>query len=321
MITAISGISFNNRKQRIRSKDNISFGSIVKRAKILKAYSSLIKASEKTNDHNKITEMCYDFFYEKIKGIIAPSLNLNPKKTKFLGLMKHELLGKIQNRMIWIANPKSADELEIKHFSKPKILSDTDFVGFQRNEIKQSKKDVEICLNRLKVVERWANKPNLVIPFETFQGVLISDLETIPKNKVKVIGLELLNGKKVKNPAQLYDLFSQPLHNADKYSENKPFKVIIKKYATKKGDKYYAFFINPKTKPIPNEEIDKLQEVGNYRTLDAINSGIFGTGFGNVQVKTILSENNCEKEIKYLFQKNKKTGVCVRVPLIGIQNN
>lgn len=319
MVSAISGISFNNRNQQTRPKDDISFGSIVKRAKILKAYSSLIKASEKTNDHNKITEMCYDFFYEKIKGIIVPSLNLNPKNTKFLGLMKHELLGKIQNRMIWIANPKSADALERSHFSKPKILSDADFVRFKRNEIKQSMKDAEICLNRLKVVERWANKPNLVIPFETFKSVLITDLDTIPKNKIKVIGLELLNGKKVKNPAQLYDLFSQSFHNADKYSENKPFKVIIKKYTTKKGDKYYAYFINPKTKPIPNEEIDKLQSFGSHRTLDAINSGIFGTGFGNVQIKNILNENNCGKDIKYLFQKNRKNGVCVRVPLIGIK--
>lgn len=319
MIPAISGISINNKNQQIRSNDNISFGSIVRKTKILKAYSSLIKASEKTNDHNKITEMCYDFFYEKIKNIIVPKLNLNPKKTEFLGFMKHELLGKIQNRMIWIANKKSAQELEIKHFSKPKILSDEDFVRFKRNEIRQSKKDAEICLNRLKVVERWANKPNLVIPFETFEKVLMSDLETMPKDNVRVIGLELLKGKKVKNPSQLYDLFSQPLHNADKYSENKLFKVIIKKYTTKKGDKYYAYFVNPKTKPIPNEEIDKLQGVGDYRTLEAINSGVFGTGFGNVQIKNILKKNNCGKDIKYLFQKNREKGVCVRVPLIGIQ--
>lgn len=140
--------------------------------------------------------------------------------------------------------------------------------------------------------------------------------------KVTWKGVEKLDGKKVSKDKyfDLYSLFSQPILNAIKYGEGMPVRVAIEEGKTASGAKQlFASVTNPDTTPIPDAEIDKILQGKGHRA-DAIKDKIKGTGFGFQEMIRILKENGHESDIPDLIEKGREKGVCVRFPLIGIQD-
>lgn len=141
-------------------------------------------------------------------------------------------------------------------------------------------------------------------------------------SKITWIGTERLEGKKVAKDKyfDLYSLFSQPILNAVKYGEGMPVRVAIKEGETASGAKQlFASVTNPDTTPIPDAEIDKILQGKGHRA-DAVKDTIKGTGFGFQEMIRILKENGHESDIPALIEKGREKGVCVRFPLIGIQD-
>ncbi len=142
-----------------------------------------------------------------------------------------------------------------------------------------------------------------------------------PKSQYKNIsleGLELLKGKQIENPLQFYTYVSQPLGNAVKYGNNKPFKIKIEELWQEGKKVYYASFINPDTKPIPDDEIDKISGGWGYRGKNATEAHVVGIGKGFTNIVKILQENGYERDIPNLIEKGREKGVNVRIPLIGV---
>lgn len=138
----------------------------------------------------------------------------------------------------------------------------------------------------------------------------------------EIIGLELLKGKILKNPDLFHFLMSQPLLNAIKYGDGKPFKIAIQE-VEKDGKKlYYMLFINPDTTPIPDKEIVEILKGLGYRGKDVLEKGVKGSGFGIRRMIKELRWNGYEQDIENLIERGREAkgekGVCVRVPIIGV---
>lgn len=308
MITAISGISFKSSTQQINSKNNLrlnflqkdtvelkqktnpSFGSVIPKTKIFKACDSLLESAENLSDTDDATLIVKDFYTKKLAKLLIIDPKMNEKEKYIFGMFSHELKNIVQRNV-------DASKQELKSFSQ---------------NIKQCTEDWE-CM------EKNEKQSDKIVQFKTVFDKLKKTLKYMNSPKVDFVGFEVLKNKKVKNQNQFINLVSQPLLNAVKYGEKKPFKVVFDEVEKDGKKTYYASFINPETKPIPDKEIDKILEGKFYRATSAIESGIMGTGFGFWNMVRVLKENGYEKDIPNLIEKGREKGVCVRVPLIGIQ--
>lgn len=66
-----------------------------------------------------------------------------------------------------------------------------------------------------------------IVPFDKVLEKLYQTSQEMKSPEFSLTGMHLLENKEVKNPTQLYKLLSQPLSNAIKYSEEKPFEIAI----------------------------------------------------------------------------------------------
>lgn len=276
-----------------KNKSKPSFGAVIKRKEIFRSCDAFVFKEEDISNLFKIFDSVMDFYGNNQQNWFGSSSS--EASQKIAATCRHEMDNLV------LANTGKCilieKEINAKHIFRP----------------------IKICANKWTILEKWHDNPQKIIPVNHVITMLGKTIKNIDQENIILTGDELLKNKNVKNPFQLYNLLSQPLMNAIKYGEQKPFKIAVEE-GLKDGKKvYYASIINPETKPIPNEEIDKILEGNHYRASNVENSKISGTGFGFTEMIRILKENGYEQDIPNLIAKDRELGVCVRVPLVGIE--
>lgn len=277
---------------QLQQKFNPAFGSLIPKSKVFKACDKLAKSIEHIPKNEDVTKIARDFYDEKLKKILITPSKYNEKEQDDFDIFRHGLLNIVHRKIF------------NEQVSKNMLLEFVD--------------DIKYCVNDGIDMEKWKRELNKTVLFSTIFNKFTKDLKLMNSPKVSWVGKDLFVGKKVKYPSQLYNLASQPLLNAVKYSEEKPFKIVIEEIVKDGKRTYYASFINPETKPIPDLEIDKLLKGDGYRASNATDTGIEGTGLGISTVVSILKRNGYAEDIPNLFEKGREKGVCVRIPLIGL---
>lgn len=355
MIPAISGISINNRNQQIsqrnnirfislpkdtfeiRQKSNPAFGSVIPENEILGISNQFLKDIKNISDIKKLRETSYKFFYKDLNKILNPDgfpdfepLNFSKDDLVFFKNFRHELKNIITNRALLVDESLSFSR-EIVQEDYPEIVTDKQYLKHLKKALKGAVIDIKETINTWNLLEDWYKNPEKEVPFKD----VLKLIKRIPKNKNLTPSwgeLEILNDKQVKEPTVLYQLLSQPLLNAIKYGEGKPFQIKIEEVVSDGRKDYYALFINPETKPIPDAEIDKIIEGLGYRASNARKTKIIGSGLGFSELVPIVKKKaksvsfwDDKKKAFYnedllnLIEKGREKGVCVRVPLFGIQ--
>lgn len=299
------------------------FNSIIPKDEIFKQCNVFLKTLNKVSSEEKLEEVSKDFYYHKLQPILDVDDKRNIINGKsFKSWFRHELVNGIlkTTRMLEMMSADFGNNTKTFITEKhPEINTDSKYVSFLKNEFKENVNVIKDCTKRWSVVEKWGDNPNLMLPFKNVDKELMETIKRLPKEQIEIVGKELIKNKSVRNPAQFYNLFSQPLLNAVKHGDGKPFKVIIEEIIEKGKTNYYASFINPKTKAISESDINELIKGEGHRDSNAKEAKIPGTGLGISEVVRILRENGREKDIQNLFERGRTEGVCVRIPLIGIQ--
>lgn len=305
IITTMKNDSFE-----LSSKSNPSFGAI-SRKEIFACCDKVLKDIEKVTDCDRLKAIADDFFFNKLKKHV----DAIGDETSLHEHFHHELVNAYRNSRDIIVDRKIANIAN----SSIKNGTDYQYLTFQKKEFKKAVDIIKSCTHRWSILERW-DKQGVTVPFQDVLDLLKRMPPKSQYKNIQVEGLELLKGKNIENPLQFYTYVSQPLGNAIKYGENKPFKIKIEKVEQDGKNFYYASFINPDTKPIPNDEIDKITKGDFYRGANAKDSDIDGEGRGFYNIVKILKDNGYESDIPNLIEKGRKQGVHVRIPLIGVQD-
>lgn len=264
---------------------------------------------------------------EKFENKSSSKINLNKllseQKTKIKSASKA-----IKKSLEFLRIPQKFSTFfeKLKHKSPPDIPPQK-LLSYQKKQIKSAIKAVKKCCQNWSILEKWASNPDESIPMKNFLKVLKKTLIRAEiGNNAKFQGLDVFrgplfdcDGPKVQNPFQLYNLISQPILNADKYGDGKPFSVIFNKIGNGRKASYYLSVTNPETAVIPDEEIDIILEGTGHRA-EKTKEEVKGTGFGFKEMIRILRENGYEKDIPNLIEKGREKGVCVNIPLIGVSN-
>lgn len=122
------------------------------------------------------------------------------------------------------------------------------------------------------------------------------------------------NNLVTKNAFEQYDLLSQIILNAIKYSEMKPITVEFSKTDAhqKLNESFYTLtVINHGTTPLVDSDIDKILEGTGYRPN---NRKIGGTGTGYKEIIAILKRNCPNFDPRNIIEKGRKNGVKCTVP-------
>lgn len=336
MITRIAGINpcQNNPKYSLNSKAKINFLSVdafelqrknnpsftsanlIPRGKIINGCNKLLANVKNISDSDKIAKISNDFFYVELNELLYPNRvkAKSNEESKYFKEFRHEVINVCATSSAFVGCKELKETLANAY---PEILEEKGYVNFQKVKLKETINGVKDSTEKWVLFEKmkWLESNTLIPSID-----IIRALESLLKNKgnigVSTNGLELLKDKHAKTPMDLYMLCSHPILNALKYGENKSFEIKIDKIIQNNKEKYYASFINPDTKSIPDEEIDKIVEGNFYRAPNS--KGIPGTGQGFADIVGIITEKGDICDIPNLIEKGRKKGVCVRVPLIGL---
>jgi hypothetical protein len=270
----------------MHKNSNLSFGSVIPKNKIFKCCDDLLKSVENFSESDDVTLQVNDFYHKKLLKLLDIKLTVSEKEKERFRSFKHTLINIVATKINY--------------------------------EGKVPKSELEYFVNDIKDYTESYEDSNKIVQATTIWNKLKKILKSMNSPAVSINNQNLLLDKKIKHPLQFNEFVSQPLLNAIKYSEEKPFKIIFEEVSEGDNKKYYASFINPETKPIPDEEIDEILKGDFYRSSNAKLSGIQGSGFGFWSIINTLRQNGCEHDIPNLIEKGREKGVCVRIPLIGL---
>lgn len=300
-----------------RQKASPAFGSIPKK-EIFEACDEVLRQIDNVTDYKKVSEISNDFFDKKLDYILETFQPSSDNEIDFhlFNNFDHELTNRFLFSCRIIGYPKHRSRDYFKEYA-PNVKTDTDYLNFQKEELKRITKIMKQCTDRWSILHGW-NQPDTIVSAQD----VFELLERMPNEKeyknISLSGENLIINKKIKNPVQFYTYVSQALGNAIKYGEGKPIKINIEEVIKNGKKEYYAIFTNEGTKTVPDEQIDKIVEGNYYRGTNAKNAGISGKGRGFYNIIKILKENGYEADIPYLIEKGRKDGFSVRIPLIGI---
>ena len=284
-----------------RQKSNLSFGSIPQK-KMATLYKNILRKIKQAKTEERINQIHNKFSF---------------KYKKLLSKSNAEYDHEMRNGVVLYEALVIDKEGFLKDIYYPHIKGDFSCLAFKKDTFKKLLGTIKECTNRWSIIEKW-DKPSTIAPFQDVFDLLKKMPSKSQYKNISLDGLGLLQDKKIKNPAQFYTCVSQPLGNAIKYGEDKPFKIKIEEVVKAGQKSYYASFINPDTKTIPDKEIDKILEGYFYRASNATKANINGSGAGFYNIVRILTFNGYKSDIPNLIEKGRKKGVHVRIPLIGV---
>lgn len=253
--------------------------------------------------------------------------NKSSEDSYLIPFFRHEILAKIGNNINFHTSPY------FREISYPEV-NDAVYTGLQKTNFGKIVKIFEDSTQRFSTLENWYKNKDLTVPITDVKAQLKDALssykalnnmenkvynrtfENTPESQIHLKNLSLLKEKNVKNPFQLYNIFSQVLLNAEKYGQGKPIDVKISTETINGTKKYFATITNLETKAIPDNEINEILKGSGYRTSSAKETN--GTGTGYKEIINTLKENGMEDEIPNLIEKGRNKGFSVRIPLIGV---
>lgn len=299
---------------------NPSFGgSIIPKEKIFKCCDKFIADIDKIEDAPTLMESSNKFI-DKIQEILDNSSpNISDESLDFLRFFRHGLINNFCETKGRVLSIHYKDNAICKLYPETTCMTDIEYLTYQKQELRKAVIDVikeRIDEGIHSEIQSKNNKK--IVQANTVFDKLLNHKKRMEEIEFRITGRELLEGKKVKNPVDFYWFLQQPFLNAAKYSEGKSFKIVIEKIVKEGNERYYASFINPETKVIPDTEINKILKGNGYRASNAIESGIRGTGFGFISMIGTLKRNGYKQDIPNLIEKGREKGVCVRIPLIGL---
>lgn len=276
-------------------KSNVSFGHIPQ-DETFKLCSELLENFKNPKKHlDDLLEVFKNTFIN-IAMNKPEDANLIEKKA-----WRHEIINIINNKGITILTLFDDGLLDTK-FDKNMLVNEL-VDGVRKSTIRWNKTEYNI------------NKTsNVKAVFDDLKGLA----KSLNSPAIEFRNLDMIEEKTLKNPDLAYTILSQPLLNAVKYGEGKPIQIAVETVENGGKSSYCLSFTNTETKPISDEEIEKILEGKKYRSKSAKESGIDGSGEGFSFIIDILKENNFH-DITNLIEKGREKGVCVRIPLFGIE--
>lgn len=308
--------NFNNiNSYQTNSRTNIAFGTNVVPVRIInKRCDSALKKVEMITDWDSLIAASSKFFDKMILKVLRfKNPRLNDSENGFIRLFRHELINKIATPSNFIKESFGPGGRVVKKMH-PEIQTDDQFYNYQKNEFKRLVNVIKSTTNEWNQAEKF-EKDAVYVPFNSVFDRLMNIATEMNSPQFDVVGKELLEKKKVMYPGLFRSMASQPFLNAIKYGEGKPFQVIFEHEKVNGQDTYWASFINPNTKPVPDAEIDKISEGKRHR---AAGSKIQGTGEGFAFLVEALKKFGFESHIPNMIEKGREKGFCVKIPLIGI---
>lgn len=263
-------------------------------------------------------------FQKKLKELFnhIPFIKKNSEQeNKTLKALRHEYKNEFARRVYMALDGFLRDrlpEFHPKHPDSSIINNDKMYFDFQKQELKDMFKYVNKNAQLWKNMDVWRKNPETIVSAKMVFEKLYDAVTFIERPQIIVKNENFLSKIKVKNPAQAYDLYSQIIFNAIKYSDNKPILVEFKKLVCDGEEKLFVSVTNLETKPLSASKIDELNSGIIKTSSKKSENGLFSSGFGIPEVVSIMKNNGCEKHIATLFEKGRESGVCVNVPIIGV---
>lgn len=298
-----------------QQKATPSFGAIIPQDRIFKICDTFMKKVNLATDPTRMRDLTKKFYEFKLLNILKDNPDLSYIKREFLGDFRHELVNLISY------NIKSVYDEEIYDVVKKNnlIANEQQFLGFQKNTVSKIVDDIKIVTFYWRNTEVWSDKVKKIVDIKNVFIKLNNNFKLSERSDIKFLNKKLLKDKKVLDPLRLYILLSNAVSNAIKYGEGKPILVRFSEELIDGKKYYYALIENVGTKVISDSDIDKLLKRKIERTQSAIDSGIEGTGQGLRRTILTLDMSGYNKDIKTLIEKGRQSGVCVKIPLIGVQ--
>ena len=302
-------------KFKIDNKSNyqsVSFGSSIPTKEIHDLSDIFLKKSESVISEVSFFQMADEFFKTHLLNLVKGTPEDMKSPGNLLRLFRHELINNVMSKFELNMNPDFKEFVEeenahIKNFSYPK---------HQKNIFKELVATVKDMVNLWGKIENWKNDKNKEVTFKE----MISTLQSAAKYGNSIgASIEFENNLDAenlvtKNAFEQYNILSQIILNSLKYSEGKPVTVQFTKTPSHQafGENIYTMIAeNHGTKPIRNEDIDKILEGNGHRSNDR---NIQGTGVGYAEIIDILRRNYQNEKNLNLIEKNRKSGVKVIVP-------
>ena len=302
-------------KFKIDNKSNyqsISFGSIIPKKEIHDLSDTFLKKSEGVLSEASFFQMADEYFKTRLLNLVKGTPEDRKGSGNLLRLFRHELINNVMSKFELNMNPDFKEFVEeenahIKNFSYPK---------HKKNIFKELVATVKDMVNLWGKIENWKNDKNKEVTFKE----MISTLQSAAKYGNSIgASIEFENNLDAenlvtKNAFEQYNILSQIILNSLKYSEGKPVTVQFTKTPSHQafGENIYTMIAeNHGTKPIRNEDIDKILEGNGHRSNDR---NIQGTGVGYAEIIDILRRNYQNEKNLNLIEKNRKSGVKVIVP-------
>lgn len=288
----------------------LSFGkSIVPRKAIFACCDRFSAKMEKTESVEKLRELSKSFLERLKKIVYNPEFNKEPDFRRYQSF-RHELMNVLTNEK-WFSLTDNSAIIPVR-YPEMTSMSSIEYL----TSYKQACRDtVKMIKEEMKYDTYSQSNKRIINANAIFDRLRKHRLKLCP---FSIEGLNLLKGKKVKEPEDLFDFIKQPFSNAQKYGDRKPFKIVIEKATVEGQERYYALFINPDTKPILDAKIYRILEGNGYRVSSPDTTGIEGEGFGFGYIIRTLRRKGYEQDIPNLIERGREKGVCVRVPIIGI---
>lgn len=285
------------------------------RNEIIKHANDSLAEIKNASGCNDLEQISKNFFAKNLlEDLLKHKKEFGENDQNLFSVFRHEMINLFGAKINLIGSSDDA-----KMFIKvlyPEVKTEGETFSMQKKILTEIIFSVKECVKKWSVFEKnnWLDE-NTVVPV----GGVVRSLKSLinSHDRVKVSGLELLKGKQVKDPMALYTVCSHPLLNAKKYGENKPFEISIQKTIEGNKEKYWATFLNPETKAIPDDEIDRILLGSGYRAKGTNNIVGSGLGFKNIVEK--LEEKGYSEAIPNLIEKGRDKGVCIKIPLLGVE--
>lgn len=320
--TIFSGTMNQSKLKNVNQKNkyqNLTFGSNIPQDEIHKLSDTFLQKSENITSEISFFQMASEYFKTHLLSLIKGSSKDKLDSGDLLRLFRHELINNVMAAFELNLNPDFKDFVEEENAH----IEDFSYLKHQKKTFSELVATVKDMANLWSKIENWK--------FNKQQEVTFAEMLSTLKNAAKYgnshnAHIEFKNnldsdGLVTRNAFEQYDVLSQIVLNSLKYSEGKPVTITFTKTPEHQiqGDNVFTMIAeNHGTKPIKDEDIDKILEGKGHRSNDR---NINGTGVGYTEVVDILKHNYDNAEKFNLIEKGRKDGVRVIVPFKLEKNN
>ena len=306
-------------KNKQNSTKNFSipaFQGIIPQKQIKKLNNEYIKKISNVNNEDSFFSIAGEYFRTHLLSLIAGRPEHNQNDNALLRLFRHELINNIGAKFELELNPALKDYIT-------KDSNENSYISHQHKNFRQILHTVREMVGMWGKIESWKLHPNKTIPFPEILKTLKKAAKFGNHNNTNIEFISDINTESLvtRNAFDQYNILSQIILNSIKYSESNPVTVRFSKTEAHNalGKEVYTMTVtNHGTKPIKNEDIEKILDGNGHRTGDR---NIDGTGLGYKEIIAILRKYYGDAKGLDLIEKDRTSGVKVTVPFKLYENN